>query len=277
VVNLIYNYPAKQVVTSLFSGKIGAFEGLERPLIDYDIILVMTPMMLAGTLIGIILNIVQPSWLLAAEMILILGYTCFKSWKKAVQSWKNEKQNNPLEFKLIELDNSIEFGSNNSKFEEGNLNDLKDLMKDEMNPRKKIMQMFVLWLLIVIFNLLRGGRKSSSIIPNLRFCSNDYSYVTSLEFFVLAIFTFVFGKGVYAKSQRKINFGWTAGKGEVIWTKKRLIAYPALSLLAGIFGGMLGIGGGLILGPVFLEIGLNNSSTSATSATSVVRSSMHCI
>ncbi len=142
-----------------------------------------------------------------------------------------------------------------------------------MNPRKKIMQMFVLWLMVVIFDLLRGGRRSSSVIPGLRYCSYSHSFITSLQFFLLLLFTLLLGKGVYEKNQRKINLGWTAGKGEVIWSKKSLIAYPALSLLAGIFCGMLGIGGGLILGPVFLEVGLSNSSASATAATSVVRSS----
>ena len=49
-----------------------------------------------------------------------------------------------------------------------------------------------------------------------------------------------------------------ASKGEVVtvWTVKRLIVCCAFGILAGMLGGLLGLGGGFIMGPLFLELGI---------------------
>lgn len=49
--------------------------------------------------------------------------------------------------------------------------------------------------------------------------------------------------------------------------------YPLLSTTAGIFGGLLGIGGGMILGPLLLALGMLPESTAATSAMAVMLTS----
>ena len=46
--------------------------------------------------------------------------------------------------------------------------------------------------------------------------------------------------------------------------------YPSYAVFAGILGGLVGIGGGMILGPLLLELGLHSRAVSATSATAVV-------
>ncbi|GKV16264.1 hypothetical protein SLEP1_g26932 [Rubroshorea leprosula] len=63
------------------------------------------------------------------------------------------------------------------------------------------------------------------------------------------------------KGRRKI-----ASKGEAgtHWQVHKLVIYSALGVLAGIVGGMLGLGGGFILGPLFLEIGIPPQVSSAT-------------
>ena len=55
------------------------------------------------------------------------------------------------------------------------------------------------------------------------------------------------------KGRRKI-----ASKGEARnnWPLHRLFFYCVTALMAGTVGGMLGLGGGFILGPLFLEMGI---------------------
>ena len=43
---------------------------------------------------------------------------------------------------------------------------------------------------------------------------------------------------------------------EPVWQLPELLAYPLASLIAGINGGLLGIGGGMVLGPVMLHLNL---------------------
>ena len=49
-----------------------------------------------------------------------------------------------------------------------------------------------------------------------------------------------------------------ASKGENVtnYQAKRLFTYCVLGIVAGTIAGLLGIGGGFILGPIFLELGV---------------------
>ena len=46
------------------------------------------------------------------------------------------------------------------------------------------------------------------------------------------------------------------GKQDVNWKVHQLVIYCCFGVLAGIVGGLLGLGGGFILGPLFLEMGV---------------------
>ena len=49
-----------------------------------------------------------------------------------------------------------------------------------------------------------------------------------------------------------------ASKGNVVtvWGVNRLLLCCAFGIVAGMVGGLLGLGGGFILGPLFLELGI---------------------
>jgi hypothetical protein len=196
-----------------------------------------------------------------------------KSGKKAVKSWKAEtEEKRKMTLEMVsdpsENENLDEIPVDENV--ERNFEELKGLLDVEMRPKTQSAQMIVLWIIIILFALIRGGKSTTSIIPNVKFCSSSYWIITAFQFILLAFFTLLLGRVIYQRSIQKMDLGWVIGKGEIYWSKSHVIAYPALSFFAGLCGGMLGIGGGMVLGPLFLELGMNNSSTSATSATSVV-------
>ena len=59
-------------------------------------------------------------------------------------------------------------------------------------------------------------------------------------------------------------------EGDIIWNQRNCVMYPVLACAAGAMGGMLGIGGGMIMGPLLLELGMLAETTAATSATTVL-------
>merc|ERR1719235_1308052 len=62
-------------------------------------------------------------------------------------------------------------------------------------------------------------------------------------------------------------------EGVLQWTQTNLWLYPVLALVAGFLGGFLGIGGGIIMGPMLIELGMTNEANQATTATFVFLSS----
>lgn len=44
-----------------------------RPLIDYDLAMLLQPLSLAGTILGVLLNQIFPSWLILALLVITLG------------------------------------------------------------------------------------------------------------------------------------------------------------------------------------------------------------
>lgn len=56
-----------------------------------------------------------------------------------------------------------------------------------------------------------------------------------------------------------------ASRGEITeWKIHQLVIYCFFGIVAGIVGGLLGLGGGFILGPLFLELGVPPQVSSAT-------------
>lgn len=64
----------------------------EKPLIDFDVALLLQPNMLLGISIGVICNVLLPSWIITLEFVLILGYTTIRSLRSGLIRWRNETE-----------------------------------------------------------------------------------------------------------------------------------------------------------------------------------------
>jgi len=55
---------------------------------------------------------------------------------------------------------------------------------------------------------------------------------------------------------RKVACGYEYLPADMLWTRETLMKFPKTALMAGITAGLLGIGGGMVIGPLFLSIGM---------------------
>jgi len=63
-----------------------------RPLVDWDLILVMEPLTIAGALMGAFLNKLLPEELLTVLLVALLSYTSYETLKKAFKMYRKETQ-----------------------------------------------------------------------------------------------------------------------------------------------------------------------------------------
>lgn len=62
----------------------------DRPLVDWDLILVMEPPAIAGALAGAVLNKVLPEGVVMISLVVLLSYTAYETLKKAIRMYKAE-------------------------------------------------------------------------------------------------------------------------------------------------------------------------------------------
>ncbi len=55
----------------------------------------------------------------------------------------------------------------------------------------------------------------------------------------------------------RLVIGYQYTHYDIFWSPRRFFYYPVFALISGIMAGLVGIGGGLILGPLLLELGMH--------------------
>ena len=77
--------------------------------------------------------------------------------------------------------------------------------------------------------------------------------------------TLIYSKRVLSQYKYRKSIKYPFHESEVKWTPEIVFTYPIYAFIGGVMAGLLGIGGGLIFGPLLLELGLNPIVSTATS------------
>jgi len=170
-----------------------------RPLVDYHAALITEPIILAGSIVGVFLNVWFPNWLLTILLLLILLFVSVRSITKGMQQWKKEsleikKKKEAVETKQVEETQVVEMEEQNeeeSAREEEDATpkeeiqdqdeiheDLGAPLKDASNIllekiKKYELHVFpiiswallsVSWIIVFISSFLKGGKSFPSVI-----------------------------------------------------------------------------------------------------------------
>jgi uncharacterized membrane protein YfcA len=98
------------------------------------------------------------------------------------------------------------------------------------------------------------------------------SYVLSTLLTIPYVLVFFFGYRSYLmkRQKEKLACGFEFLKGDVQWDERSTILYPLLCVFAGFFAGMFGVGGGIIKGPLMLEMGILPQVAAANAAAMIL-------
>ncbi|CAH2059042.1 unnamed protein product [Thlaspi arvense] len=231
----------------------------EVPILDYDLALLFQPMLLLGITVGVSLSVVFPYWLITVLIIILFVGTSSRSFFKGIEMWKEET------LLKNELEKQHQGSTVNSR---GEL--LIDTVYEPLYPREekseleiirsnlKLKRLLVLVTVWFAFLLIQ--------INEIKVCSTIYWVLFIVQFPVaLAVFGFEAVRLIRENKKRLIN-GNTESicEATIEWTPLSLIFCALCGLIGGIVGGLLGSGGGFVLGPLLLEIGVIPQVASAT-------------
>ncbi|XP_015572834.1 sulfite exporter TauE/SafE family protein 3 isoform X1 [Ricinus communis] len=233
---------------------------LELPIIDYDLALLFQPMLVLGISLGVALNVIFADWAITILLIILFIVTSSKAFFKGVETWKQETKLKKEAARHLEIDEDTTEEMEEKSPPTGSTIVAQAQFSESKREKVSIGEN-VCWkelgLLVAVWSIilaLQIGKNYSTT------CSVTYWVLSTLQIPVAVGVTGYEAISLY-KGQRKI-----ASRGEVStnWKIHQLVSYSAIGILAGVVGGMLGLGGGFILGPLFLEMGIPPQVSSAT-------------
>ena len=86
----------------------------DRPLIDYDFVMLIEPTILLGSLVGVYFNVMFPTYVIVLLLGLMLSLSAYKTMKKGMDWYKKELDEAEREGKAVEMDKFIDDGKTNS-------------------------------------------------------------------------------------------------------------------------------------------------------------------
>jgi len=249
----------------------------ERPLIDYQLAMILQPLSLGGTLVGVILNIMFPNWLLLLLLVLVLFLSLERSVAKGIKLWQDEKRN----AMILEMDFRSEGIYQRIRDEDWRINAQSEELTSILESEKKTRLTPFLWMVLVLsvttlLAVLKGSNRGVSLI-GVKPCSALYWVLSFVSLPFLVVVSIVISYLCIKIHSRKMVSNYTFQQGDIMWTRTNTFAMSVIGFIAGLLAGLLGIGGGVIFSPVMLEFGVLPEVAAATSSFMILFTSLAAI
>ena len=260
VLLLIMNfYPHEAIPISkivIFAGALTSFmqntrvkrPGRNTKALNYNLVIVNAPNLLIGTVLGVTLNKILPNAIILFLLCLLLFFYSYKTFKTFLKLYREESSGEL--HSLSSQYNTISHNNNDINLQEERPIE-SELYKDQFLLRwDKLKYILVPFLIMAGLSILR----ESEIVSK---CSSVY-WVLMFAFLIIVLFYdyYIINHIETEYSYRKIiNFPYD--ERDIVWTKPTIIKLAFIGLLAGFIAGVIGIGGGVVLGPILLDLGIH--------------------
>ncbi|XAR50642.1 hypothetical protein NMG60_11005015 [Bertholletia excelsa] len=227
---------------------------LDLPLIDYDLVLLFQPMLVLGISIGVAFNLIFADWMVIVLLILLFLGSSTRAFFKGVETWKKETMIKKEVARFMASKGTdgeqVEYkplpgGPNSGSERESRVSFTENV------DWKALGIVVAVWLIILALQIAKNESVN---------CSVAY-WIFNLLQIPVAVGVSAYEAVSLYKGQRTIA---STGEAEKNWQVYQLVLYCCCGILAGIVGGLLGLGGGFILGPLLLELGIPPQVSSAT-------------
>lgn len=231
-----------------------------RPLIDFDISLLLCSPILIGTSIGVMINLIIPQWLILILLTSLLFYISIDTTRTGLKIYKKENTTK-TSVRMYDPDTNVlsSFGDLDPELQSIYLTEAKTV------PPKSVLMLVLLFLFVAFTSFVRGSSSFKSIL-GLELCSQGYWLFTTFSFLILIIASLISGLMMKKKYIKKETLGYDFDTMDLAWTKKIIITVIIAGFIAGLAAGMVGVGGGIVMNPVMLRLGMRPEVSTATSS-----------
>jgi uncharacterized membrane protein YfcA len=252
-------YPHEAIPISkmvIFAGALTSFiqntkvkrPGRNTKALNYNLIIVNCSNLLLGTVFGVTLNKILPNTLILFLLCILLFYYSYKTFKTFLKFY-NEESNIDAHSMSSQI-NSI--SSRNFDINQQPLDQVdREIYKDQFLLRWDKLQ-FVLFpfLIMAILSILRESNMVSK-------CSAIYWVFVIIFIIIVLLFDYLVIIHIEKEYSYRKNINFPYDAKDINWTKNTIIKLCFIGFLAGFIAGTIGIGGGVVLGPILLDLGIH--------------------
>ena len=257
VLLLIMNfYPHEAIPISkmvIFAGAFTSFihntkvrrPGRNAKALNYNLVIVNTSNLLLGTVFGVTLNKILPNTLILFLLCILLFFYSYKTFKTFLKFHREESGQDSSMGSRFNSSRNLDI---NQPFDQS-VN--RELNKEQYLLRwDKLQFVLVPFLIMAILSILRESEMVSK-------CSALYWILVIL--FIMIVLLFDYFVIIHIEKEynyrRTINFPFDSK--DINWTRNTIIKLCFIGFVAGFVAGTIGIGGGVVLGPILLDLGIH--------------------
>jgi uncharacterized membrane protein YfcA len=218
-------------------------------LIDYESTLLLEPPALLGCFFGVLLNRMTPQWLINGCLMAFLTITTVRTAQHATRLWRRESRSRARDRALGSM--RVMAPSVEPPLPESERSPPPPL------PVDALLTLAAVWVAVLFSSIAKRMATCGSLLY--------WAIPCFLSVFVVAL-TRRTGVRLRTAHHGRVCNGYTYCTGEIQWGEREICQYPALCLFAGTLAGSLGVGGGMVMQPLMLELGMLPQVASATAA-----------
>ncbi|CDW72608.1 UNKNOWN [Stylonychia lemnae] len=243
-----------------------------RLAIDYEIIELSMPLLYLGTLFGVQIGTRLTEIQLAIVFAIVLFFVAFKTAEKAYKMIREENKkalalnqnhlsyidNQQLKTRLLSEDQDLMLKNHQKMIQLQNglieqSSQLQSIMREESQhfTVKRCFNFIITLGFLIITSMLLNSKD--------RFAVNIYYQYLAVGLFIIysLVSTYYISKNLQRNYYIKLIEGYHFDKHDITYeSTKPIIKVILLCHISGILGGIVGIAGGIILGPLFLQLGM---------------------
>lgn len=240
-----------------------------RGIVDWDLLLQLEPMTIAGTLVGAILNDLLPDLVLIVLLLVLLSATAYKTLAKAQALHDKETAKLAAAKAVADEETSLvksggEYGSVNGSLQ---LRSVSSVDAEKHHPAwKDALKLTGLFVVITAINLLKGGQGAGGGSLGMQACGTYCFWLSQL---IMILIILLFSLWTRVGLLERVRSG-AAGRSDIAWDESNTIRYPAMAVVAGLVAGLTGVGGGILKAPMMIALGVEMSVAAGTSAAMIL-------
>ncbi|CAH0475846.1 unnamed protein product [Peronospora belbahrii] len=262
---------------------------VDRPLIDPELALGMIPVVIGGTVLGAVINRLIPSYVLSLLFIVVLAVSGSRTLMKGIRLHKKElAKEKEVEDAANEIATDVPTSpvvyvqistprkDDVSQEKRGSISASIDDEAKLAAARALILEKerHFAWGPHIAILVCYLGIVATSIGDTSTECGSvAYWVLLLIDIPWVAVFIIFASNYLHKVYLRKAEVNYQYVEGDIRWTKKMVVYFSMGCVVAGIAAGMFGVGGGIIAGPIMVELGIVPEVASSTTALMILYSS----